>query len=159
MPLFSALVRRPAEPVDVRAAALAGLAAGAAYLVEMVVDLRLSGRNVDDLHFLGGALGAEPRVARRLGFAIHVVNSIALAVGYARLAEPRLGGPGWRRGVVFASAENVVLYPLTALEGMHPAIRAGRLDRYFTWPAFLLSVPRHIAYGAVLGGLYERLRR
>jgi hypothetical protein len=52
----------------------------------------------------------------------------------------------------------VILYPITLFEDIHPAIRTGQVDRYFTWPAFWQSVPRHIAFGAVLGVLYERLR-
>jgi hypothetical protein len=55
--------------------------------------------------------------------------------------------------------ENVVLYPVTILEDIHPAIRLGQVDRYFNWPAFWQSVPRHIAFGAVLGILYDRLSR
>ena len=68
-------------------------------------------------------------------------------------------GPAWLKGVIFANVENVILYPITLFEDIHPAIRTGQVDRYFTWPAFWQSVPRHIAYGAVLGVLYERLGR
>jgi hypothetical protein len=48
--------------------------------------------------------------------------------------------------------------PITLFEDIHPAIRAGLVDRYFMWPAFWQSVPRHIAFGAVLRVLYDRLR-
>jgi hypothetical protein len=34
----------------------------------------------------------------------------------------------------------------------------GQVDRYFNWPTFWQSVPRHLAFGAVLGVLYDRLR-
>ena len=147
-----------AAAVDLRAAALAGLVAGAAFVAVLEADLRLTGNNVDDLTFLGRPLVRDRTRARQVGIAIHTANSIALASLYARL-ERRLPGPPWCRGVIFANVENVVLYPLTALEHFHPAIRDGQLDRYWTWPAFLQSIPRHGAYGAVLGPLYERLRR
>ena len=62
------------------------------------------------------------------------------------------------KDVIFANVENVILYPITGFEDVHPAIRTGQVDRYFNWPAFRQSVPRHIAIGAVLGVLYDRLR-
>jgi hypothetical protein len=106
---------------------------------------------------LGRSFTNDPTKARAMGGAIHTVNSLALATLYATL-EPRLPGPAWWKGVVFANIENVVLYPITLFEDIHPAIRLGEVDRYFTWPAFWQSVPRHIAFGAVLGVLYNRLR-
>ena len=69
------------------------------------------------------------------------------------MLERRLPGPAWSKGIIFATVENVILYPITLFEDIHPAIRTGQVDRYFTWPAFWQSVPRHIAYGAVLGVL------
>lgn len=147
------------SPIDLPAAAIAGLAGGAAFVAVLEADLRLTGRNVDDLLFLGRPLARDPSRARRLGLAIHAANSVLLGVLYARLAHDRLPGPPWWRGVVFANVENALLYPLTAFEDRHPAIRDGQLDRYFSWPAFAQSTPRHVAYGAVVGLLYARLRR
>jgi hypothetical protein len=69
------------------------------------------------------------------------------------MLERRLPGPAWSKGIIFATVENVILYPITLFEDIHPAIRTGQVDRYFTWPAFWQSVPRHIAYDAVLGVL------
>jgi hypothetical protein len=139
------------------AVVVSGLAAGAAFAAVLEADLRLTGRNVDDLIFLGRPLVKNPQRARRAGAAIHAVNSVALAALYTRFAD-RLPGPPWLRGVIFANVENTLLYPLTAFEKFHPAIRDGQLDHYFTWPAFAQSIPRHIAYGAVVGALYARLR-
>ena len=147
------------KKIDLRAVALAGAAAGAAYAAVLEVDLRLTGRNVDDLTFLGRPFARDPARVRAVGAAIHLGNSLALATAYALLGHDRLPGPPWLRGTVFANVENTILYPLTALEDLHPAIRDGQLARYWTWPAFLQSVPRHVAYGAVLGALYDRLRR
>jgi hypothetical protein len=143
--------------LDPRAVAISGLAAGAAFVAVLEADLRLTGRNVDDLVVLGRPFTEEPTKARAVGSAIHAVNSLALAGLYA-LLERRLPGPAWLKGVIFANVENLILYPITLFEDIHPAIRTGQLDRYFNWPAFWQSVPRHIAYGAVLGALYERLR-
>jgi hypothetical protein len=150
------LVGRQIRRLDPKAVAISGLAAGAAFVAVLEVDLRLTGRNVDDLMILGYPFVQDPTKARAAGGGIHAVNSLALAGLYATL-ERRIPGPGWLKGVVFANVENLILYPITRFEDIHPAIRTGQVDRYYNWPAFWQSVPRHIAYGAVLGFLYDRL--
>ncbi|MBW3632116.1 MAG: hypothetical protein KY456_03710 [Chloroflexi bacterium] len=152
MKIVSKNVRKP----DVKAVAVSGLAAGAAFVAVLEADLRLTGRNVDDLIVLGRSLVKDPKNARTVGAVIHVVNSLVLASLYA-VIEHRIPGPPWLKGIVFANVENVILYPVTVLEDRHPAIRDGQVDRYFTWPAFWQSVPRHVAYGVVLGTLYDRM--
>ncbi len=154
MPIVGQWIRQ----LDPKAVAVSGLAAGAAFAAVLEADLRLTGRNVDDLMILGSPFVADPTKARAVGGAIHAVNSMALAGLYATL-EPRLPGPAWLKGVIFANVENVILYPVTRFEDIHPAIRTGHVDRYYNWAAFWQSVPRHIAFGAVLGMLYDRLRR
>lgn len=138
------------------AATVSGLVAGMAFLAVLESDIRMTGRNVDDLIILGRPFVHDPAQARRVGVAIHLANSVALAQVY-RLVENRLPGDPVLKGVIFANLENALLYPLTYLEDLHPAVRDGQVDRYFTWPAFWQSVPRHVVYGAVLGGLYARL--
>lgn len=152
------LDRVRAVPVDGRAAVVSGLAAGAAFVVVLEADLRLTGNNVDDRILLGRPIARDPRRAQVVGSVVHSVNSVGLALLYARLAH-RFPGPAWLRGVVFFNLENLAFYPVLVFEAWHPAIRDGQLDRYWTWPSFLQSIPRHVAYGAVLGVLYERLRR
>lgn len=136
---------------------MSGLVAGAAFVAVLEVDLRLTGRNVDDLMILGRPFVADAKRARVAGIVIHALNSVGLAGIYA-LVEPRIPGPPWWKGLLFANVENLILYPITIFEDHHPAIRDGLVDRYFTWPAFWQSVPRHIAYGAVLGMLYDRFK-
>lgn len=141
-----------------KTAVLSGLAAGAAFALVLEVDLRLTGNNVDDLLVLGRLFAEDRSRARRIGGAIHALNSVALAAVYGN-ARRWLPGPPWMKGVIFANVENAILYPVTVLEDLHPAIREGMVDRYFTWPSFWQSVPRHVAYGAVLGVLFDRLDR
>ena len=143
---------------DPKAALIAGLAAGTAYVATMEFDNRLSGINQDDLALVGRPLVEGPDHARTVGLPIHVFNSVSLALVYAALAHDRFPGPPWFRGALFAMLEDTVLYPLALLERYHPGIRNGEIDRYWNWSAYLLSIPRHVAYGAVLGSLYERLR-
>jgi hypothetical protein len=137
---------------------VSGLAAGAVFVVVLEADLRLTGRKVDDLIILGRPFVADAKQARAVGGVIHAINSVGLAGIYA-LVEPRMPGPPWWKGVLFANVENLILYPITIFEDHHPAVRDGEVDRYFSWPAFWQSVPRHIAYGAVLGTLYDRFWR
>lgn len=152
------LTRTTLERIDARAAVIAGLAAGTAFIATMVVDLRLTGRNLDDRILLGRPLVRDPEQAKAAGTILHGINSIVFALLYAAVCN-RLPGPAWWKGALFSNAENVALYPLTALERHHPATREGRLASYWNWPAFLQSIPRHIAFGAVLGVVYDRLRR
>ena len=153
--MFTRLLRH----VDVPAAVKAGLAAGAVYIATQEIDNRLTGQNNDDLKLLGRLLVKGPEHAKLAGVPPHVFNSATLGIAYAALAHDRLPGPPWLRGAVFATVENTVLYPLALLEDKHPGIRNGEIDRYLTLKAYLQSVPRHLTYGAVVGTLYERLRR
>jgi uncharacterized protein DUF6789 len=141
------------------AATIAGLVAGIAFVLVMDVDLRLTGRNVDDRIALGRPFVADrPERAKSVGFVAHLIASIGFGWLYAWL-QRWLPGPPWWRGVLVFNIENLLLYPLTAWEDLHPAIRDRQIDRYFTWPAFFQSIPRHVVYGAVLGALYDRLAR
>lgn len=146
------------EHIDPAAVVAAGLVAGAAFAGVLEADLRLTGRKVDDLIILGRPFVSDPENARMAGGIIHAVNSVGLAAVYA-LVEPHLPGPPWWKGVLFANVENAMLYPITRFEDHHPAVRDGQVDRYFNWPAFWQSVPRHVAYGAVVGLVYDRFRR
>ncbi len=152
------MVAKILKGVDVRAAAIAGLAAGAVYIVTQEIDNRLTGQNNDDLKLLGRLLVKGPEHAKLAGVLPHVVNSANLGIAYAALAHDRLPGPPWFRGALFATVENTVLYPIALLEDKHPGIRNGEIDRYLTLKAYLQSIPRHLTYGAVVGTLYERLR-
>lgn len=141
---------------DFPTVAIAGLAAGAAYVVTQELDIRLTGRNVDDLAALGRFIVRQPRQARLVGLAIHLINSVVLALIYSRV-KSKLPGPPAVRGATFAAIENLALYPITMFDENHPGIRDGSIARYWTWPAFLQSIPRHLVYGAVLGVLLRRL--
>ena len=147
------------KSVDYKAATIAGLAAGTAYVATMEVDGRMTGKKLNDLVLLGWPLVKDKRHAKLGGLAPHLLNSVALAMLYVATAERKLPGPGWLRGLAFVSVETVGLYPTAMLENHHPAIRNGTLDRFWTWPAFWASVPRHLVFGLVLGSVYERVAR
>lgn len=144
------------QGVDLTAAGIAGLAGGLAYLLVLEADLRLTGNNVDDLLILGRPFTHDRATARRIGGVIHVVNALALGMVYAHV-QRWLPGPSWLRGLTFANVENAVLYPVTMWEDRHPAVREGQVDRYWRWRSFLQSIPRHVAFGMVMGIIFERM--
>lgn len=144
--------------VDVPAAAVAGVAAGFAYVAAIALDLKVVDHEADDLRLLGGVFFRDRASARRTGLLMHLGASVGIGVSYAVLVRDRMPGPPWLRGAIFANVENAILYPLALLEDHHPAIKRGEIDRYWNATAFLQSILRHIVFGAVLGTLYERLR-
>lgn len=132
--------------------ALAGIGAGLSYLVAMAVDERLLRVPTDDLVLLGGFVSRQPARARLLGLVPHFAYSVLLAIVYALSARPRLSGAPWARGVLFATAENAVLWPLIlVLDRVHPSIRSGRLPSYNRAIPWLQGWLRHAVFGAVLG--------
>lgn len=140
------------------AVVVSGLVAGAAYVAVQEADLRLTGRNVDDLAAIGRLVVGKQGPTRLVGLAVHLVNSMVLALIYAKV-QHRLPGPPAVRGALFATIENTLLYPLTRFEDKHPGIRDGSIAKYWNWPAFVQSIPRHIVYGAVLGVLLDRMKQ
>lgn len=86
-----------------------------------------------------------------LALGINLCIGLVLAIVYAALVEPRLGGPGWRTGMLFALIpfllSIVVLFPLTDIGIFGVDANAGPLP-------VLGSLVAHLVYGAVLGGFY-----
>ncbi|CAN5506569.1 hypothetical protein BH23CHL4_BH23CHL4_13750 [soil metagenome] len=153
------LTFRDEGQVDVPAALLAGFAAGVVFVGTMFVEIRLSGKQLNDLVLLGRPITGNPETAAVAGLPIHLLNSAGLALVYAVYVRERLPGPPAVRGTLFALIENALLYPFTSFEGNHPAIRDGQVDRYWSLSSHLWTVPRHVAFGLVLGSLYERIRK
>ncbi len=144
---------------DLGAAMIAGAVAGGAYLALTAAEERLLPARLDDRVLLGGQVVPTEEGARAIGTVMHLGGSVVFGVAYAKIAADRFPGPTWLRGTLFFNAENTLLYPMTAVPGAFKAIADGRLDPYWTWPAYLQSIPRHVLYGVVVGKVYERLRR
>jgi hypothetical protein len=141
-----------------RRGALAGLLAGAAFAMAMEVDLALTDNGVNDFRLLG-QYGPLAQHWRYTGPVTHAFNSALLGAVYASI-EPSLHGPEWARGMTFALAEHMLLWPLVVLiDGVHPAIARGELARFNSVSAFGWETLRHAAYGLVLGLAYPRIRR
>lgn len=84
----------------------------------------------------------------------HFLLAVGLAMLYARLVEPALGGPGWLRGAAFALvpwlASILIVLPLGGGGILGLAIGAGPLP-------VLGNLILNLTYGAVLGATYGPL--
>ena len=139
------------------AGAVAGVDAAAAFAAVMEVDRRLFKRDTDDLVLLGRFVSAQRTQARAAGLGIHLANGVILGGFYGVALHEVLPGAPMMRGVIFANAENLILYPLALLENYHPAIRDGEIGGYWNGTAFIQEVLRHVVFGAILGDGTERI--
>lgn len=150
--------RRPNRIAQLLIGAVAGAVAGVAYLVTAGIDNKLSGRRLYDLLLLARPFVRSRGNANALGTLIHFSNSAALGSLYGVLAEPHLPGPPVVKGLIFVTVEGTVFYPAMKFESHHPAVKAGEIGPYWSWQSYFWNLPRHFAYGAVLGWLYAKLR-
>jgi len=92
----------------------------------------------------------EVQTALPLAVLLHFLAGIALAVVYAALAEPRLSGPGWRRGLLFSllpwALSLVVFLPIVGGGFLGLGLGAGPLP-------IVGNLILHLVYGATLGQL------
>jgi hypothetical protein len=137
---------------------ISGCAGGVAFAVTMLLDMSISRKRVNDFQMLAG-FGPAAHLWKFTGPLIHMFNSATLGTVYA-VSEPHLRGPGWLRGATFALIENTLLWPLVMLiDRIHPAIRSGELPSFNRpWP-FVAENLRHLAYGLVLGTIFDRIVR
>jgi MFS family permease len=83
--------------------------------------------------------------------ALNLAMGLALALVYARLVEPALNGPGWRKGVLFSLIpwifSVVAFLPIMGGGWLGMDIDAGPLP-------IIGNLILHLVYGAVLGSVY-----
>lgn len=84
-------------------------------------------------------------------YSVNLLAGLVWAGVYGYLVEPRLSGPGWRKGITFSILpwvlSLVVFFPLVGAGFLGASLGAGPL------PA-LGNLVLHLAYGAVLGSVY-----
>jgi hypothetical protein len=84
-------------------------------------------------------------------FSVNLLAGLGWAIVYARFAEARLSGPGWRRGMVFSLIpwllSLVVFFPLVGAGFFGANLNAGPL------PA-IGNLILHLVYGTVLGAMF-----
>ena len=124
--------------------ATAGAVAAGVWAAQEPIDTRVFGVPYSD-----PALLAKPFAGSRLaGLSIHLANGAIFGAVYAQLAD-RLRGPGAATGLAAGLFEHVATWPLMRLL---PGVGLWGNHRAFAQGAW-----RHALFGAVLGGVYERL--
>lgn len=140
------------------AGAIAGLAGIAAWMVVESIDEIVARNDYDDVKLLGAAF-VRGAAWKPLGAALHAVNGVLFGLAYAAVAEPRLPGPAWLRGLLAAQIESTTLSTLTPLiDRFHPAVLDGRMAPTATRVSLAQAVFRHAVFGVVLGCAYEMVR-
>jgi hypothetical protein len=108
-----------------------------------------------DVRLLGAAT-TRGRLWPATGTAIHVANGALFGIVWARL-----GGGGWKRGVLLAELENLVLWApgMALVDRYHPDRRSGALPPLLrNARVFGYEVATHALFGAVLGLASTRAR-
>ena len=85
-----------------------------------------------------------------VGWALHVVVGIGMALIYARWVVDRLTGSPLARGMVYGGAVFIIAQ-LTFM----PLVGAGVLSRG-DWPLLIGSLLGHLVYGGLVGLIYGR---
>jgi hypothetical protein len=92
------------------------------------------------------------RAAPAIAIGLHVILGIIWALVYARFFEPRMSGPGWRRGMLFSLLpwlfSLLILLPAAMFDQLDVAFSAGPLPP-------LGNLVLHLIYGFTLGQLYD----
>jgi hypothetical protein len=123
-------------------------------------------------YMLGTIVTRSRDRARLYGFAIHMVDGMAISLVYVGAFET-LGWSTWWFGALIGAvhAAFVLLVAIPALPGIHPRMSSEStgptVARELEPPGFLAMnygirtpislVIAHIAYGAILGGFYKPL--
>jgi hypothetical protein len=127
-----------------------GVAAAAIWAAaEPLVGRALGVAWYSDARLLGRTLTEGP-LWRPLGIAVHLVNGATFGVVFARL-----GGRGWKQGLLAAEAESALLWPSVAvIDRVHPDRRSAEWPPlFFNGRVFAYEVVVHAIFGAVLGAL------
>ena len=122
--------------------AVAGAVAAAVWVAAEPLGQRVFRTPYSDVRLLGALLTAGGPW-RRVGIVAHLANGAFFGATFGRM-----GGGGWRQGLVAAELENLVLWPTMALaDRIHSDRRSG------SWPP-LVSSPRVFAYEATMHALF-----
>lgn len=133
--------------------ALAGVLAAFAWGALEPLDQRLFRCDYSDVLVLGKAV-TRGRLARPVGFAIHVANGALFGLAFDRV-RPVVRVRKEPLALGMAIAEHVALYPLTYLvDRYHPARGSRGVPPLLTNPrAFGQATVRHALFGFLLGRL------
>jgi hypothetical protein len=134
--------------------AVAGAMAAAVWVAAEPFGQRVFRTPYSDVRLLGALLTARAPW-RRLGIAAHIANGALFGAIFGRM-----GGGGWRQGLVAAELENLALWPTMAVvDRIHPDRRSGSWPPLMWSPrVFALELTMHALFGVVLGLLHPAAR-
>ena len=116
--------------------------AAAVWVAAEPIGQRVFRTSYSDVRLLG-ALLTSSGPWRRVGIVVHLANGALFGAIFGRM-----GGGGWRQGLISAELENLVLWPTMAVvDRIHPDRRSE------SWPP-LVSSPRVFAYEATMHALF-----
>jgi hypothetical protein len=128
---------------------VAGVTAAAAWAAAEPLGARLvtPPPGYSDLRLLGAPATQGP-LWRPLGLLLHLANGALFGAIFERV-----GGRGWRHGLLAAQAENLALWPaMAAVDRIHPDRRSGAWPRLLTnGRVFAYEAAMHAVFGVVLG--------
>jgi hypothetical protein len=134
--------------------AVAGAVAAAVWVWAEPIGQRVFGTSYSDVRLLGALL--TPRGPwRRVVIVVHFANGALFGA-----TSGRMGGGGWRQGLMAAELENLALWPTMALaDRIHPDRRSGSWPPLVSNPrVFAYEVTMHALFGVVLGLLHPAAR-
>ena len=130
----------------------AAMVAGLAFVAEEWVDEKLLGPVYSDMKLLGYLVTRRSPQWWIVALAMHQFNSLLFGFVFSRLVGPRLPFTGWRRGLLMAMIEHLVLWPIVyGANRLHPGIKSGAMPPLGGGRDFLAATLRHAAFGLVLG--------
>ena len=134
--------------------AVAGVVAAAVWVAAEPLGQRVFRTPYSIVRLLGALLTARAPW-RRVGMAVHLANGAFFGAIFGRM-----GGGGWRQGLVLAEVENLVLWPAMAIvDRIHPDRRSGSWPPLVSNPrVFAYEVTMHALFGVVLGLLHPAAR-
>ena len=128
---------------------MAGAVATTVMTLEEPLDRRIFDTDYSDIEILG-KLATRGEEWLPVGVALHVQNGALLGTLYAQL-KPFLPGPPPVRGLLFALAEHVLAWPITAVLDRHHPARKELPAMGGNGRVFAQATIRHAVFGIVLG--------
>jgi hypothetical protein len=132
--------------------ALAGVVAAGVWAAAEPWAQRVFRTSYSDVRMLGALLTSGPWPTA--GVCAHLANGAVFGAAFARL-----GGHGWRHGLVAAEVENLLLWPaLAVVDRIHRDRRSGAWPRLVSSArVFAYEAAMHALFGVVLGLLVRPL--
>jgi hypothetical protein len=151
---------RPGE-VRVARAVVAGVAGTLAHDVVARIGARAAGREYSAARPLGAAITDREELQDVAGWAAHYAAGIGLAIVYGRYLHGRIPAPGAVQGALFGAADAVTVrwggvLPLLGRLLPDAALPGGYASLADDDGLSAQSLARHVAFGAVVGAIYDR---